>query len=515
MKQIEQARQALQERLDRLKTMEERNKLGQYATPFMFAREIVEQTVQYLSGTERITFLDPAFGTGAFYSALLSVLPEEVIQKSRGIEIDPHYALPARELWETFPIQLDLNDFTQLSAPQSEAEKFNTLICNPPYVRHHHIPKKKKEELQQFVKSHLRYTISGLAGLYCYFLLYADRWLQEKGVGCWLIPNEFLDVNYGKTIKHYLTRDVTLLQIHKFSSEDVKFDDALVSSVVVWFRKEAPPSEHEALFSSGKHLHKPEFVRRLKITDLQPAEKWTAHFQPEFSSSEAAPLIGDFFSIKRGIATGDNRFFIFEESKIHDEKLPAQFFTPILPSPRYLKSDRIDSLQDGTPDIEKRLFLLNCALPEETVQQEYPELWMYLSKGVGTVSERYICRHRTPWYRQEQREPSPFLCTYMGRNQKPFRFILNNSQAIAANVYLYLYPKPVLQRLIERDFTIAEAIWELLNKIDLQLFVRNGRVYGGGLHKLEPKELQTIPIPEICSLDPALQIATTEQGVLF
>jgi len=515
LEHIEQARQILQERLDRLKTTEERNRCGQYATPFMFAQEIVEQTAQYLPNIDKITFLDPAFGTGAFYSALLSVFPEDIIQKSRGIEIDPHYALPTRELWKAFPIQLTTDDFTRLSAPESEAEKYNVVICNPPYVRHHHLPKEKKEQLQQFIKYHWRYTLSGLAGFYCYFLLFADLWLKEDGIGCWLIPNEFLDVNYGKTIKQYLTRNVTLLRIHKFYSNDVKFDDALVTSVVVWFKKAPPCSGHEAIFSSGKNLQKPEYTRCLAVEQLQPTEKWTTYFQSEITLSETAPVVGDFFTIKRGVATGDNSFFILEESKIHAEELPIQFFSPILPSPRYLKSDRIDSFQDGTPNIEKRLFLLNCRLPEETIQQEYPSLWMYLSKGIGTVSERYICRHRTPWYRQEHREPAPFLCTYMGRNQKPFRFILNNSQAIAANVYLYLYPKPVLQRLIEQDSTVAESIWELLNNIDIQLFIQNGRVYGGGLHKLEPKELQSIPIPEICSIEPSLHIVKVKQGVLF
>ncbi len=515
LQHLEQARQALQKRLDLLKTAEDRNILGQYSTPFMFAQEIVKHTAQYLPKIRDIVFLDPAFGTGVFYSALLSVFPKHVIQKCRGIEIDSHYAIPTRELWDTFSLQLDISDFTKLSAPESETDKYNVVICNPPYVRHHHIPKKKKEQLQQFIQRHWRYTISGLAGFYCYFLLYADLWLAEKGIGCWLIPNEFLDVNYGKTIKQYLTHNVTLLQIHKFYSDDVKFDDALVTSVVVWFKKERPHPAHEAIFSSGKSLQNPETTRHLAVKALKPAEKWTTYFQHDIFIHEASPVVGDFFTIKRGIATGDNRFFILDESRIHAEKLPTQFFSPILPSPRYLKTDRIDSFRDGTPDIEKRLFLLNCSLPEETIQKEYPSLWVYLSKGVGTVSERYICRHRTPWYRQEQREPAPFLCTYMGRNQKPFRFILNASQAVAANVYLYLYPKPLLQRLIEQDFTIAESIWELLNSIELNLFIQNGRVYGGGLHKLEPKELQSIPIPEIGSIEPGLHIVKTGQGVLF
>ena len=69
--------------------------------------------------------------------------------------------------------------------------------------------------------------MSGLAGLYCYFLLIAHAWLAENGLAAWLIPSKFMDVNYGDEVKRYLTERVSLLQIHRFCPSDVQFDDAL------------------------------------------------------------------------------------------------------------------------------------------------------------------------------------------------------------------------------------------------------------------------------------------------
>ncbi|NJL10723.1 MAG: SAM-dependent DNA methyltransferase, partial [Calothrix sp. SM1_7_51] len=109
------------------------------------------------------------------------------------------------------------------------------------------------------------------------------------------------------------------------------------------------------------------------------------------------------------------------------------------------------------------------------------------------ISERYLCKHRTPWYSQENRLPAPYLCTYMGRTDssrgKPFRFIFNNSNAIASNVYLMLYPKPALAELFLRQPSLKVEVWQALKSISDKALITEGRVYGGGLHKLEPREL--------------------------
>ena len=64
--------------------------------------------------------------------------------------------------------------------------------------------------------------ISGLAGLYCYFIALSHGWLKADGVASWLIPSEFMDVNYGKAVKNYLLNEVTLLQIHRFDPNNIK-----------------------------------------------------------------------------------------------------------------------------------------------------------------------------------------------------------------------------------------------------------------------------------------------------
>ena len=112
------------------------------------------------------------------------------------------------------------------------------------------------------------------------------------------------------------------------------------------------------------------------------------------------------------------------------------------------------------------------------------------------VHSAYLASRRLPWYSQENRPPAPFLCTYMGRSRNgkhPFRFIWNRSQATAHNVYLMLYPKGPLRDALKEKPSLEAEIFEKLQNISPDLFISEGRVYGGGLHKVEPKELAKIP----------------------
>lgn len=499
----EQRRCSIQAERDSHKSQAERNKLGQFATPTQLARDVLAFGLDLLPKGQDVRFFDPAIGTGSFYSALLATRKRRPVTWARGFEIDPHYGKSAQDLWAGEPLQITLGDFTHQAAPCFETERANLLICNPPYVRHHHLTGADKARLQEAARVAAHVELSGLAGLYCYFMALAHNWLSEGGVAGWLIPSEFMDVNYGKALKAYLLREVTLLHVHRFDPKDVQFDDALVSSAVVWFKKERPRADHAATFSYGGTMQKPALSKRVSTHDLARTEKWTRFPKQDVEVEHDGYRLGDLFAIKRGLATGDNDFFILDEDKARDLELPPQFLRPILPSTRYIKTDEINADAAGVPLLEKRLFLLDCNLPEDEVMRDYPALWAYLQSGVEHVASRYLCRARKFWYAQERRPAAPIICTYIGRSDhdgRPFRFLLNNSKATATNVYLCLYPQPLLANQLEHKPEALRPLWQALNAIGKETLLSNGRVYGGGMHKLEPKELANVPANELAAL---------------
>lgn len=501
LKKSEQSRAAMQEMIDKKKDIEERRRFGQFSTPYELAEEIVSYGLDVL-GTDEITFLEPCIGSGVFYSALLNAADGNyTIKSAKGIEIDPDYYNCAKCLWGDKGIDIINDDFANVKPDR----KYNFVLTNPPYVRHHYLSQDEKIHLTEAEKKETGIALSGLAGLYCHFILLTNKWLASNAICGWLVPSEFMDVNYGSAIKDYLLNHVHLLRIHRYAPDSSVFSDALVSSCVIWFKNEVAAFDYDVEFTFGGTHDKPTMKKRIKKSELIREHKWTRFPEKEIRSERSNGVtLGDFFEIKRGLATGDNNFFIMSRDKIAELGMDMIFFKPILPSPRYLKTDFVSSDRDGIPQIEPQYFLLDCKLSEREIEIKYPAIWNYLRSGAEKTGKRYLCQNRKKWYWQEQREKTYFLCSYMGRGKKdnspPVRFILNLSEAIVTNSYLMLYPKEHLQQAISADPNLVYKIWEMLKSIRGNEIEEEGRVYGGGLKKIEPGELAKVPCVPLTDL---------------
>lgn len=523
--QTESRRRALQSSLDEACSAVERNRLGQFATPNALAVEIAGYVRSLLqSDTADLHFADPAIGTGSFFSAAIQVFGAERLTRAFGVELDPRFCTVARDLWARAGLEVVEGDFTRIVGSSSRPPSPNLILANPPYVRHHHLSREDKERLRTLCSELTRVNVNGLAGLYVYFLLLATAWMEDGGYAAWLIPSEFMDVNYGDALKRFLVERVTLLRIHRFDPADVQFGDALVSSAILVFRKLLPPVDHEVEFTFGGPLTEPHASEAVQVTQLLAVRKWTAypsHVSNDRcgSNGEARLVLGDLFTIRRGIATGCNKLFVLDRQKAKRLSLPERFLRPILPSPRHMKATVVESGNDGYPLLDSQLCMIDCELDESALRNQHPALWKYLESGSdGGIRDRYLLRKRTPWYKQESREPAPFLCTYMGRgngDKQPFRFILNRSQAIATNLFLMLYPKGPLREMLRTHPDRIDDVFSFLGDVTGSELRGEGRVYGGGLNKIEPNELGRISAEAMLRRWPELQVTTHRQASLF
>ncbi len=508
---LEALRLSRQSRLDERLTRDERNESGQFATPSVLANDIAEAAARFWDQEEQIRFLEPALGTGAFFSALLRHFRSDKLVSAIGIERDDRYASVARHVWREMGLRVITANF-MTAAPSPNDQLPNLVLTNPPYVRHHHLDSGEKARFQKLSSQISGGSVSGLSGLYTYFVFAAHQWLAEGGLAAWLIPSEFMDVNYGESLRRYLSTRVSLLCIHRFDPSDVQFADALVSSAVVIFRRQSPSHNHQVQVSHGGSIAKPRHRETLPTGFLQQNSKWSRLFSinsPRKQPSETSLSL--LFTIKRGIATGANDFFIIPRRQLAERGIDERYVKPILPPARLLESNVIESDDTGFPVVKDQLAVIDTDLPLECIERDCIGLWRYLQKGEkDEISDAYLLSKRSPWYRQEQRLPAPFLCTYMGREKtdgKTFRFFWNRSSATAANTYLLLYPIGSLKYAISENPEVGRHVLSLLNQLTSANLSEHGRVYGGGLFKMEPRELGRVDASSIVE-DLKLSIAT-------
>ena len=485
VEEIEALRQRLQTEIDGRKDIESRRMMGQFATPHNLSRQIVSETLPYLAKKPHsLQMLETSMGIGSFVASALITMPN-LIKGICGYELDDDFYNAAVKIWKGRPVRPVRGDFTKATP----MPVYDIVFSNPPYVRHHSLGFDEKIRLQNLVQDTLGIRISGLAGLYCHFMLLSYLWMKPGAVGAWLIPSEWMTVNYGSALRGFLTRKVKILRIHRFDAEDVRFSDALVSSCVVWFKKCATDDE-PARFTFGSDIENPVRERAIRISDLRVTEKWP----PQRERRRAGSRLGEHFVIRRGIATGDNGYFVLSEADAHKMRIPMRFLKPMLPSPRYLTVDRVTADDKGVPTNARRQFLFDCTGHSEG---DLPDsVRKYLEIGARTTGKKKLCSSRNVWYEQEQRQPTRFLCSYMGRGDgtvSPVRFILNDSKAIVANSFLMLYPRPELNEILLANDGSEEEVWRLLANIPSADIKACGRSYGGGLYKVEPKELANVP----------------------
>ena len=103
----------------------------------------------------------------------------------------------------------------------------------------------------------------------------------------------------------------------------------------------------------------------------------------------------------------------------------------------------------------------------------------------------------------EQRDPAQIYFTYLSRKRS--RFIYNQTDALALNVFLCIYPVPT----ISRNETMLKALLAVLNSLVAKDSLRHvGRSYGGDTIKIEPREMDRLPV-----LNP-LKLAKSERETL-
>lgn len=466
--------------LKQLRTSEKQRDIGQFFTP----PAIVRAMVDWVRRREPVQVVDAGCGTGRFAIEAAQALPEARII---AIDSDPVATLLCRARVKRAGltnVEVRCGDFLHDDLrlePGSAA-----FLGNPPYVRHHRLSPETKGWVASASRK-LGVPFSKLAGLHVYFFLATALHGRRGDIGCYLTSAEWLDVCYGRGLRMVLTRDLGLRSVCVLDESVVAFDDAMTSAAITCFELGCRTSE--VRFSLVREFREAEGPPEARIVPRGELHgRWGPLLRGTRGAKASGGLVrlGDLAAVHRGIATGANRFFVMPRSEADALGL-TDFAKPAITAGRQI----LDSGGRVRAEPCKVVILLPKNLEGlPATQREAVERYLAEGRQMG-IPDRYLCRHRSPWWWLGEPQAPPIVASYMAR--RPPAFALNPDRVHILNIAHGLYPRRSMDR------GELDELAGSLNRRS-QDFVGSGRRYQGGLEKFEPREMEELLVPAISGI---------------
>ncbi len=457
---------------------------GQFWTPSWVA----EAMVAYVSENTDLVF-DPATGRGAFYEAVLKLNKPKV--SFYGTDIDDEVL--SDEIYNQKNCFIEKRDFIK-NPPQ---RKFKSIVANPPYIRHHRIDKETKILLKQLSANITGLAIDGRAGYHIYFLIQALNFLEQDGKLAFIMPADTCEGKFAKNLWKWISEKFCIEGVITFDERATPFPN-VDTNALVFLIKNSKPSKtlhwvkanqaySNDLFNFIYSKFKKEKFETLEIINRQLKEGIaTGLSRPEQNHNGFKFHLNDFANVMRGIATGSNEFFFLTAQQVKELGIPKEFLKRAVGRTKDA-TESVLTLKD-VEELEKKnrpTFLLSI-----NGHDKFPKaISNYLKVGeeMGLPS-RALIQQRKPWYKMEKRQIPPLLFAYLGRRNT--RFIKNEAGVLPLTGFLCVYP-------IYDDKEFIDKLWQALNHPDtLENLKLVGKSYGSGAIKVEPGNLNKLPIPE-------------------
>lgn len=414
--------------------------LGAYYTPPHLARRLVRWAVR--SSADRV--LDPSCGDGVFLrEAVLRLRALGGRGEVYGVEVDPAAAEAARLVEGARVVQGSFFD--------EEEKEFDCIVGNPPYIRYQRF-RERDAVVQQLHREGL--PANGLASAWAAFALLCSRRLRPGGRLGLVIPREALFSNYGRQALDHLRRSFERIEVEPL--EPLFFEGALER--VALLRCEGPRSE----------LREAKACESWRLGELSRREREA--FEGALAGGRFVPL-SNLADVRLGIVTGDKRFFAPTRDEI---RIWGPSTVPAVTSSGHLKGCRLT-----------RADLAQLAREGERVALVRSAGERYRREGERRgVHRRYKCRIRVPWHELPLGRPADAFLTYLAHRAP--RMAWNEARAWATNNLHLVRFHP------GTDASLCAAFHNPVTRLAVELI---GRVYGGGVLKIEPGDAARIPVP--------------------
>ena len=297
---------------------------------FFTPPEIAHFMSKWVCGNNPKQILDPAFGLGIFSEEIKKI--DNSINVI-GFDIDPTIIKFYKSRHPESAVDLINKDYLF----NNWENTYESIICNPPYFRFQEFFQ-KDDAIIEFQQK-LNIELSGYTNVYSMFLLKSAHQLKKNGRSAYIIPSEFLNSDYGKIIKEHLLQTNTLKYVILFDSNSKIFADATTTSCIILLSNDTLKKDVSFInisslddlkeIADGLELYPKCDPRSIKVkhSDLLANVKWRSYYSKTYADdfSDKLANFSNFGKVSRGIATGDNKYFTFNEEKISEFNIPYDY----------------------------------------------------------------------------------------------------------------------------------------------------------------------------------------------
>lgn len=574
----------------------QRHKQGQFFTPPL----IIDIINAFCINNPNDQILDPACGAGAFlvraYQQLKKLkqnqysqynqqdeqveqnIHQQLIQQLNGTDIADSAVqwakrniamrqpldqnMPNIHCTDFFAMPTPPNHTTSLFSPKQQPT-FNAIVGNPPYTRQEHInafDQNSKTLIRQQMKENWGITPSNRTSIYAYFFYQAALHLKQQGFIGFVVPNAWLDTDYGQELKQWILQHFQIICIIESAIERF-FIDADINTTIVIIKQQSDKKSRNlnpvrfiylkqslqkfqihyqnaeniknAFLQPTKTMQTPNFDICIQPQQqLDPNDKWSIYLKApavywtikQYANKNCLTL-KNLAQVRFGIKTGCNDFFHLQRDMHMQTEVQAEAEAKV-----EIQTQATLNLQNGlgqnwtietdalklllksptqmqfyaTNDCNNKHFLLytDHICQTQNWQQQYPYLNAYLqhgqTKNMGSCppAQKETCKSRTQWHNIGNRKPAPILTAMSANTLHPFFY---NQHQLLEDARLY--------GIVPNDKHQEKALFAVLNSSFVQLQIQLHARSNLGLGALDFKvyEAENIWIPNLNTAN--LQIA--------
>lgn len=432
--------------------------------------------------------LEPSAGDGRFIDVIEGV---EKVKKIVAVELIEKKVKELENKRYSEKIRLVSDDF--LNYAEKTTEKYRLIIGNPPYINVKNMESGCIEKAKNLCE---KYQLSGslMKNIWVAFVLSAFSCMERNGIIFFVLPMEFLQVQYAEKIRVFLEKHFDT--IHILSFKEKMFPEIEQEACLVYLTNEF--KNHPCIyFKIYEKLDSSVPYYCSKIERNKPLKKWTNAVLSDEDIDLLSMLgakykkVSEICDASPGIVTGANHEFILTKEQV--EQLECEeFILPTIPKSNMLNGSFLvtQEVVQKLAEQGNRIYLLNLAgIAEERFPVSLKKFLEEIGNKENTagikLKDRYKCKNRKPWY------SVPIV-----RNGDIFFFKRYDRLPRICVNEINLYTTDIAYNMrLDTAYDKESMAFCFYNSLTLAQCEYYGRYYAGGVSELTPSEFKRLAIP--------------------